>query len=67
MLSRRQLNPTDSSVRPNSSCSRSARSAARQPRQQVRTAAGQRKPEAFDGLKGPAIVDLDRGERVVRQ
>jgi len=38
----------------------------RKPRQQIRTAARQRKPEAFDRLKGPAIVDFDRGECLLR-
>ena len=61
MLSRKQLSPTEASVRPNSSLQQVRALCRRKPRQQIRTAARQRKPEAFDRLKGPAIVDFDRG------
>ena len=39
----------------------------RKSRQQIGTAPCQRKAEALDGLKDPAIVDFDRGQGVLRR
>ena len=67
MLSRRQLSPTDSLGQAKQLLQQVRAVCRRKPRQQIRAAARQRKPEAFDRLKGPAIVDFDRGECLLRQ
>ncbi len=62
-----QLSPTEASVVPNSSSAGPRGLGRRKPRQQIRTAAREGEAEAFDRLKGPAIVDVDGGECVLRQ